>query len=97
MAEADTRPPVPRTATGWEAGWTSRCAVKLGKILNVKYLLVGTFGKLMDQYVLNFRMVETETAKVVYSDDARELSTQREVSKSIGTMVDRLVRAAVKK
>jgi len=70
---------------------TAECAVRLGRILNVRYLIVGTFGKLMDQYVLNFRVVETETAKVIYSDDARELSTQREVSRAIVKMVDRFV------
>jgi TolB-like protein len=76
---------------------TAECAVKLGKILNVKYLIVGTFGKLMDQYVLNFRVVETETAKVIYSDDTRELSSQREVSRAITKMLDRLVRTSAAK
>ena len=72
---------------------TAECAVKLGKILNVRYLVVGSFGKLMDQYVVSFRMVETETAKVVFSDDARELSSQRDVYKAITAMTARLGRA----
>jgi len=72
---------------------TAECAVKLGKVLNVRYLIVGSFGKLLDQYVVSFRMVETETAKVVYSDDARELSTQRDVYKAVLAMTTRLGRA----
>jgi hypothetical protein len=47
----------------------------------------------MDQYVVSFRMVETETAKVVFSDDARELSSQRDVYKAITAMTARLGRA----
>jgi TolB-like protein len=72
---------------------TAECAVKLGKILNVRYLIVGSFGKLMDQYVLNIRMVETESAKVIYSDAVGELSTQRAVQKAIAAMTTRLGKA----
>jgi len=49
---------------------TSECAVKLGKVLNVKYLVVGGFGKVMDQYMLNMRVIDVETAKAIYSDEA---------------------------
>lgn len=53
-----------------QTGCTSQeCAVKLGKILNVKYLILGSFGKLLDRYVLNIRVVEIETARGVYSDN----------------------------
>jgi len=54
-----------------QTGCTSQeCAVKLGKVLNVRYLVVGSFGKLMDSYILNIRVVEVQTAKVVYSDSS---------------------------
>jgi curli biogenesis system outer membrane secretion channel CsgG len=69
---------------------TSDCAVKLGKILNVKYLVVGSFGKLMDAYVLSFRVIEVETAKAIYSDDAQGLVTQREVTAAIKELVRKL-------
>jgi hypothetical protein len=49
---------------------SSECAVKLGKVLNVKYLVVGGFGKVMDQYMLNMRVIDVETAKAIYSDEA---------------------------
>ena len=50
---------------------SSECAVKLGKVLNVRFLVVGSFGKLMDSYILNIRMVDVQTAKVVYSDSSQ--------------------------
>jgi curli biogenesis system outer membrane secretion channel CsgG len=50
---------------------SSECAVKLGKVLNVRYLVVGSFGKLMDSYILNIRVVDVGTAKVVYSDSSQ--------------------------
>ena len=53
----------------------------------------GSFGKLMDQYLVTFRMVETETAKVVYSDAARQLSTQQQVYEAISAMTARLGKA----
>ena len=75
---------------------TSRSAVKLGKVLNVKFLVVGTFGKLLDQYVLSFRVIDVETAKAIYSDDARSLSSQSQVANSIGTMVRKMIKSVAR-
>ena len=81
-----------------QSGCTSQeCAVKLGKILNVRYLVVGSFGKLLDQYVLSFRVVETETAKIVYSDDAKGLSTQRDVADAVTSLTKRLAKAIARR
>lgn len=53
-----------------QTGCTSQeCAVKLGKVLNVKYLVVGTFGKSMGEFIVTMRVVEVETARIVYSDE----------------------------
>ena len=49
----------------------SECAVKLGKVLNVKKMVVGSFGKLMGQYMLNVHFVDVETGEIVYSDSAK--------------------------
>ncbi len=49
---------------------TQECAVKLGKVLNVTYLAVGTFTKTMGEYFLSVRVVEVESARVVYTDEA---------------------------
>lgn len=49
---------------------TEECAVKLGKLLNVQRMAVGSFGKLLDSYFLNVRVVDIETGKVKYADSA---------------------------
>jgi curli biogenesis system outer membrane secretion channel CsgG len=74
---------------------TSECAVKLGKILNVRYLVLGSFGKLLDLYVTNIRVVDVETAKAVYSD-ALEVKTSSEVPGAVRTLATRLTDAVKK-
>jgi len=76
---------------------TQECAVKLGRILNVKYLVVGSFGKLLNQYVLSFRVIETETAMIVYSGDEKGLSTQRDVANAVTALTKRLVKALARR
>jgi len=45
------------------------CAVAMGKILNVKTILVGSCGKLLNNYVVTLNAVEVESGKIVYSDN----------------------------
>jgi len=47
------------------------CAVKLGKLLNVRKIVVGSYGKLMESFVLNLRLVDVETGKVTYADTGK--------------------------
>ena len=47
------------------------CAIKLGKMLNVQRIVVGSFGKLMGSTFLNIRVVDVEVGQVVYSDSAK--------------------------
>lgn len=76
-----------------QTGCTSQeCAVKLGKILNVKYLVVGSFGKLLDRYVLSIRVVEIETARGVYSDNEQGKDVP-EVQQGIVRLATRLAGA----
>jgi len=49
---------------------SEECAVKLGKILNVHRMVVGSFGKLLDSYLLNARVIDVETGRVIYADRA---------------------------
>jgi len=37
----------------------------------VKKMVVGSFGKLMGQYMLNVHFVDVETGEIVYSDSAK--------------------------
>ena len=53
-------------------GCTSQdCAVKLGKVLNVQRIVVGSFGKLIGTYFVNIRVVNVETGKVVFADSVK--------------------------
>lgn len=76
-----------------QTGCTSaECAVKLGKVLNVKYLVVGSFGKLLDRYVVSMRVVEVETAKGVYSDEASAQDVPQ-VQEAVGKLAANLTEA----
>jgi len=76
-----------------QTGCTSaECAVKLGKVLNVKYLVVGSFGKLLDRYVVSMRVVEVETAKGVYSDEASATDVPQ-VQEAVGKLAANLTEA----
>ena len=73
-----------------QTGCTSQeCAVKLGKVLNVQRMVVGSFGKFIDSYVLNVRVVDIESGQVVYSDSANG-STTKEVEANIKALAQRL-------
>jgi len=69
---------------------TSDCAVKIGKILNVQQMLVGSLSKLMDTYYITINVVEVETGKIIASFDqeagsAKELkSASRILAEKIG-------------
>jgi curli biogenesis system outer membrane secretion channel CsgG len=51
-----------------QSGCTDQdCAVKLGKLLNVQRMLVGSLGKFEDSYVVVARLVDVETGQAVWS------------------------------
>lgn len=59
---------------------TTECAVQIGKILNVRQMVVGSLSKLMDTYYITASLVEVETGRIIssYKKDAtsaRELNT----------------------
>jgi hypothetical protein len=55
-----------------QTGCTSEeCAVKLGKLLNVQRMVVGSFGRLMDKFFVSLRVVDVESGKVMFADSAR--------------------------
>jgi TolB-like protein len=74
---------------------TQECAVKLGKILNVQYLVLGSVGKLFGSYVITIRVVKVETGKIIYSDAEQNLS-QADVAGAIRTLSARLSEAVKK-
>ena len=60
-------------------------AAKVGELLNVKFIMVGTLSKLGEKYFLNIRVVDVETGKVTLAKrgSSKKLEDLTEVSKSI--------------
>ena len=50
---------------------TSECAVKLGKLLNVHLMVVGSVGKMLGDFYLSVRLINVETGQSTYGDTAR--------------------------
>lgn len=46
------------------------CAVKLGRVLNVRRIIVGNLGKFGGKYAMTVRVVDVENGQIVYSDQA---------------------------
>ncbi|MEW6556880.1 MAG: PorV/PorQ family protein [Elusimicrobiota bacterium] len=55
---------------------TSECAVQIGKLLNVKQMVVGNLSKLMDTYYITVNLVEVETGKILASFDQEAMSAK---------------------
>lgn len=47
------------------------CIVKIGKLLNVQRMVMGSLGKFEDHYVVSVRMVDVESGQVIWSGSAR--------------------------
>ena len=61
------------------------CAVKLGRLLNVRRMVVGSFGKLLGSYVVTVRVVDVESGVVVYGATGRG-KTEEEIGAAIRKM-----------
>ena len=46
---------------------TNECAIKIGKLLEVSYAIVGKIGKIGEMYTLHLRIIEVETGKITFS------------------------------
>jgi curli biogenesis system outer membrane secretion channel CsgG len=55
-------------------------------------MIVGSFGKLLDSYLLNIRVVDVETGGVIYADRATG-RTVEELQNAIGGLAKRLAKA----
>jgi len=70
----------------------SDCAVKIGRLLNVQRMVLGTYGIVMDRSVVNIRVVNVETGQIVYSDNL-DAGTYEELEKGTRDMATRFSRA----
>jgi TolB-like protein len=68
---------------------TEECAVKLGRLLNVQRMVVGSFGKLLSSYVISVRVVDVETGSIVYGDTVKT-ETEKGMEGDIKALVARL-------
>jgi len=70
---------------------TDECAVKLGKLLNVQRMVVGSFGKLIDKYFVNLRVVNIETGKVVFAETINGRAVE-EIEKGLAKVTGRIAK-----
>jgi len=67
----------------------AECAVQIGKILNVRQMIVGSLSKLIDTYYITVNLVDVETGeiKVSYKESA---SSSRELETACKTLAQKL-------
>ncbi|MBI4802151.1 MAG: hypothetical protein HY796_06470 [Elusimicrobia bacterium] len=68
-----------------------QCAVEMGKLLNVKQMLVGSLSKLLDSYYITVNMVDVETGKITASYGSDAVSS-RELKDACKKIVEKLFR-----
>jgi len=68
------------------------CAVRLGRLLNVQRMLVGSLGKFEDSYVVNVRVVDIETGRAVASDTSKGASID-DVEAAVKVLARRIARS----
>ncbi|MBI5574334.1 MAG: PorV/PorQ family protein [Elusimicrobia bacterium] len=68
---------------------TSECAVQIGKLLNVKQMVVGSLSKLMDTYYITVNLVDVETSKIIASYDQEAMSA-KELRTACKTLAQKL-------
>ncbi len=66
------------------------CAVEIGKLLNVKHMLVGSLSKLLDSYYITVNVVDVESGKIVASYDSEPV-TSTGLKDACKKIVDKLV------
>ncbi|MCD6413433.1 MAG: conjugal transfer protein TraF [Elusimicrobia bacterium] len=71
------------------------CAAKMGKILNVKSIIVGSCGKLLGKYVVTMNAVDVGTGKITYSDNIT-VEKDDQLRESISKMAEKFAKATQK-
>ena len=57
---------------------TEECAVQMGKILNVRYIAVGSFSKFLETYYININFIDVETGQIVGAE-SQECASGKEL------------------
>ncbi|OGS33509.1 MAG: hypothetical protein A2474_08745 [Elusimicrobia bacterium RIFOXYC2_FULL_34_12] len=69
---------------------TTECAIQIGKILNVRQIVVGSYSKLGNEYYLTINLVEVESGKILKSLDHKVMS-QAEIRDTCKILAYRLI------
>jgi len=70
---------------------SAECAVAIGKVLNVKMMIVGSCGQLLGKYIITLNVVSVESAKIIYSDDV-SVADPDELRNNIRIMIKKFSR-----
>jgi len=70
---------------------SAECAVAIGKVLNVKMMIVGSCGQLLGKYIITLNVVSVESAKIIYSDDV-SVADPDELRNNIRIMIEKFSR-----
>jgi hypothetical protein len=77
-----------------QTGCTSQeCAVKLGKLLNVRCMVVGNFGKLLSSYFLNVNLVDVENGQII-SAESEKVQTIEDIELAVGKLANKIATRA---
>ncbi len=71
---------------------TAECAVEIGKLLNVKNMIVGNISKVGRRYVISIRLLSVETGKTDLSDDV-ECDSQEVIREASLKLADHFSRS----
>lgn len=78
-----------------QAGCTEQdCAVKLGKLLNVRRMFIGSCGKLMGEFMVSVRVVDVESGKITFAEDVKGESAGH-LKDGIKSLADRLASSKI--
>lgn len=68
---------------------TTECAVEIGKILNVNYIVISSLGKIANEYIINIRIVDIESSEVIIAD-MEKCNLEKEIIDAIENIVERI-------
>jgi hypothetical protein len=68
----------------------AECAAKVGRILNVKKIVVGGLGKLGTAYRLSLRVVDVETAVIEAEEEEKQVVKEEDLDQLVPPLVTRL-------
>ena len=75
----------------------AECAAKLGKILNVKKMVVGGLGKLGESFRLSLRVVDVETAVIETEGAEKQALKEDDLDRLVPVLVSRLFCPEIKR